>query len=253
MKEIIAEVMEELKSELEKMFAEGPNLEGVENFTFSAMKRKAVKLTEAYAEAVNEEIHADKAGRKRAGLIIERRNDKRSILSRIGEINYRRDYYRQKDGTYCYPVDQVLEIEKRQRVSDQTILHLAEEALKTAYAESSRIVTDSQVSRQTVMKAVQACEAAPKEEEKKLREVAVLHIDADEDHVNLQSGGNQIVPLVSVYEGFEKDGTGEGKRRRCRRWTARAGCRTSLSPNIRVTPPRWRTSTPAWALTQWWL
>ena len=70
MKEIIAEVMEELKSELEKMFAEGPNLEGVENFTFGAMKRKAVKLTEAYAEAVNEEIHADKAGRKRERVVL---------------------------------------------------------------------------------------------------------------------------------------------------------------------------------------
>jgi hypothetical protein len=38
------------------------------------------------------------------------------------------------------------------------------------------------------------------------RKVAVLHIDADEDHVTLCGGKNTIVPLISVYEGIERKG-----------------------------------------------
>lgn len=38
------------------------------------------------------------------------------------------------------------------------------------------------------------------------KKVAILHVDADEDHIKLQTGESQIVPLVSVYEGIEKKG-----------------------------------------------
>ena len=44
------------------------------------------------------------------------------------------------------------------------------------------------------------------------RSVPVLHIDADEDHINLQNGGNTIAPVISVYEGFGS----YGKRRYCK-------------------------------------
>ncbi|MEW6661948.1 MAG: UPF0236 family transposase-like protein, partial [Bacillota bacterium] len=33
------------------------------------------------------------------------------------------------------------------------------------------------------------------------REVKVLHVDADEDHVPLQDGSNTIVPIVTIHEG----------------------------------------------------
>ena len=44
------------------------------------------------------------------------------------------------------------------------------------------------------------------------RSVPVLHIDADEGHINLQNGCNTIAPIISVYEGFGS----HGKRRYCK-------------------------------------
>jgi hypothetical protein len=48
--------------------------------------------------------------------------------------------------------------------------------------------------------------ANPQQEAFERQAVPELHVDADEDHVNLQTGKNTIVPLVSVYEGIERCG-----------------------------------------------
>jgi hypothetical protein len=48
--------------------------------------------------------------------------------------------------------------------------------------------------------------ANPQQKTVERRAVLELHIDADEDHVNLQTGKSTIVPLVSVYEGIEHHG-----------------------------------------------
>ena len=214
MEKIINEITEELKRELIELFCDNPSLGQVEEYVFTKMKAKAVLLTEAYAFELNTAIHSDKAGRKKAGMVIERCRDKRTVLSTIGEIHYERDYYHLKNGTYSYPVDQILEVDNYQRITSRTGVELAREAMKHAYSESSRIVTEGKVSRQTVMNALRRCEAVPYQEDR-LRKVPVLHIDADEDHVNLQNGKNRIVPLVSVYEGIEPVGHIKSKRHRC--------------------------------------
>ena len=65
-------------------------------------------------------------------------------------------------------------------------------------------MTDGHVSRQTVMNKIRS--ANPQQEAFERQAVPELHVDADEDHVNLQTGKNTIVPLVSVYEGIEHCG-----------------------------------------------
>jgi len=61
------------------------------------------------------------------------------------------------------------------------------------------------------MNQVRKCGAAQSTEPPEKRRVAVLHIDADEDHVTMRGGKKSVVPLISVYEGVEK----EGKRGVC--------------------------------------
>ena len=46
------------------------------------------------------------SGRKEE-LSVERRGDKRTILTTLGEVEYRRTYYRTKEKEYCYPVDAI--------------------------------------------------------------------------------------------------------------------------------------------------
>ena len=214
MQSIIDRIVENLKKELADFFSEIPSIEAVEEFSWSKLKRVAVELTEAYASEIDNALYKDRSGRRAAGLSVERRGNRRTILTDIGEISYERTYYTQRDGTYDYPVDRILGVEAYQRVSDRILLKLTGEAKDGSYSSASRIVTEGIISRQTVMNAVRRCRAG---EEKvcEQRNVPVLHIDADEDHVSLQNGRTLIVPLVTVYEGVKNVGEGKKPRRQC--------------------------------------
>ena len=214
MENIIVVVLDNLKDEFVEFFSKTPKIEDVEEFTFENLKNIALQLTKAYAEEVDAALYADKKGRRADGLSVERKGDMRTIVTSIGNLNYSRTYYALKDGTYDYPVDSILGIEDYQRVSNKVTLDLATEVKTQSYAKASSIVTQGNVSKQTVMNALRRCEADNSVREER-RKVPVLHIDADEDHVSLQNGRTTIIPLVSVYEGLEQVGNGKHPRRRC--------------------------------------
>ena len=214
MQSIIDRIVDNLKQEITNFFSGIPSIEDVEAFSWTKLKKAAAELTEAYAREIDAALYEDRAGRKAAGLSVERRGNRRTILTDIGEISYERTYYAMRDGTYDYPVDRVLGIDRYQRVSDRTMLKLAGEAKENSYASAGRIVAEGKISRQTVMNAVRRCRAGEKEVTAQ-KQVPVLHIDADEDHVSLQNGKTLIVPLVTVYEGIEKIGGGKQPRRKC--------------------------------------
>ena len=214
MQSIIDRIVENLKKELAEFFSEIPSIEAVEEFSWTRLKRVAVTLTEAYAREIDNALYEDRSGRRAAGLAVERRGNRRTILTDIGEISYERTYYAQRDGTYDYPVDQILGVEAYQRISDRTLLKLTGEAKEGSYSSASRIVTEEKISRQTVMNAVRRCRVSERKNLKQ-KHVPVLHIDADEDHVSLQNGRTLIVPLVTIYEGLEKVGNGKRPRRKC--------------------------------------
>ena len=224
MESIIDRAVEKLKQELESFFRERPRIEEVEAFSWKKLKKVAAELTESYAREIDKAVYADRAGRKAAGMSVERRRDRRVILTSIGEINYERTYYALKDGTYDYPVDQILGVDSYQRISDGLTLRLAGEAKEGSYAGASRIAAEGAVSRQTVMNTLRRCRPVL-EETGERRKVPVLHIDADEDHTSLQNGKTQIIPLVTVYEGIETIGRGKRARRRCIKTSHHSSCR----------------------------
>ena len=154
-------------------------------------------------EAKDEEILRDKKQRRADGLVVERRGDKRQILTVFGPVNYQRTYYKAANG-YEYPVDEIAGVEGYSRISRGISTGLVAAACSCSYEKSSIAVTGGAVSRQTVMRKIRQVDAPQTTEREEKRKVPVLHIDADEDHVALQSGRNTIVPLVSVYEGKEK-------------------------------------------------
>ena len=164
-----------------------------------------------YLEEVDAQLLADKAGRRDAGYAVERRGDRRCVLTTIGELRYERTYYAHRDGGYAYPLDMAAGLENYARVSDGVSVAIAGAACEMSYAKSSEYETGGAVSRQTVMNHVRGCSAVRPPEQPEKRRVAVLHIDADEDHVTMCGGKKSIVPLISVYEGIER----EGKRGIC--------------------------------------
>lgn len=204
-REIIAIEIEKLKSEIEKFFEkEEVSLDHAEKYFTQRIGETVRGLLTACYEQKDAKLLADKAGRKKAGIVVERRGDVRQVVTQLGMVRYHRTYYSCCDGGYCYPIDQVVGLDSYQRVSSSVGLELVESAREMSYANASRIVTGGQVSKQTVMQKIR--EAQPATEPVQRKTVAVLHVDADEDHIKLQTGENRIVPLVSVYEGIEKKG-----------------------------------------------
>ena len=158
---------------------------------------------------------ADKPGRRSEGLVVERRADKRSIMTQMGEIRIERAYYLNKGtGTYGYPIDQLIGIEPHAHVDVGLSKALVVKSREESYDRAVRDCCDGKLSRQTVMNKIRLAEAVIEKPLQK-RIVPELHFDADEDHVALQdkhSRSRTQVPLISVYEGIDK----EGKRHRCR-------------------------------------
>ena len=205
MKDIIAREIAKLKSEIEKFFEKDEVCLDLAEVYFTQRIGETVRalLTACY-EQKDAELLADKAGRKESGLVVERRGDVRQVVTQLGVVSYHRTYYANRSGGYSYPIDQVVGLESYQRVSSGVGVGLVESAREMSYAKASRIVTGGQVSKQTVMRKIR--EARPTMEPVLRQKVSALHVDADEDHVKMQSGDSRIVPLISVYEGIERNG-----------------------------------------------
>jgi hypothetical protein len=177
----------------------------------AVIKRYAAKFIKLYIASLDAELLRDKAGRRQAGLAVQRKGDERSVQMLFGEITFQRTYYKRKSGGYEYPIDVLLGIESRERVSAAISQQLVAAAREMSYAKASKYVTDSAVSKQTVMHCVRQGAAIPTGKQE-LRRVPELHIDADEAHATLCGGYNTEVPLISVYEGIAHN----GKRNSCK-------------------------------------
>jgi hypothetical protein len=161
----------------------------------------------AYLESLDKAIVEDKIGRKRKGIVVERKNDKRELYTVFGHLRFNRTYfYDKRHQEYSYLLDKVVGLEKYDRVSGTVAVNLVEHASQYSYAKSTQNVTGGSISRQTVMKKVRALKELKMECPSPKRVVKVLHIDADEDHVALQDGSNTMVPLISIYEGVVRTG-----------------------------------------------
>ena len=209
--EIINEITGKLNREIKEFFTEKrADISIAERYFGRVIAEAVLDLLSTYYEKCDQELLKDKAGRKQMGLSVERHGDKREILTKLGRLEYERTYYKKASGGYEYPVDSIAGIGAYERVSSSVGLALVEASLETSYEKAGKEVTDGLVSRQTVMNKIRT--AWPRREPVEYRSVQELHIDADEDHVHLQTGKSTVVPLISVYEGVEH----RGKRGACK-------------------------------------
>ena len=203
---IIDDVLNNLKSELENFLSTGDvSVDHAETFLGVKISNAVLKILSAFYEEQDKILYLDKKKRKQEGLSVQRLQDKRQIITQLGVLEYHRNYYKCKDGGYIYPIDAQVGIDANQKVSGGVSLALVEAAQTLSYAKSSAYVTGGQVSKQTVMQKIRGSQPKSKPYGPK-RQVAVLHIDADEEHVHLHNGKSAVVPLVCVYEGISHSG-----------------------------------------------
>lgn len=139
---------------------------------------------------------------------IERKADPKKIITRLGEIEYCRNYYCSRNGKgYRHLLDELLGIGVHERIDQGVRADLTEYAANISYQKAGELACDIKISRQTVMKGVHELKELKVEAlGERRKELETLYIDADEDHISLQNGKKAMPRLVYVHEGIKKSG-----------------------------------------------
>ena len=169
-------------------------------------------------EDIDKDIKADK-DRKR-DWEVKRKDETGTITTIFGKVEYNRTYYKSKEnGIYRHLVDEFAGIKQHERLSEDVIIRALEEATDSSYSNTGKkVILTEELSKQTIMnmiKDVDEIKYKP-DSQKEKRNVKILYIEADEDHVSLQSGGTVMPRLVYVHEGIEKIGKTRNKLKNTR-------------------------------------
>ena len=194
---------------------------------FSSLEASVKSSTEAFAAGFLGAIlsEMDQAIRKsswRDGRYTIHRNDTRTLVSSVGDISFDCTYYKSKtkENTFTHLLEDLIGLEKNERFTEMAEAVMLSEALKTSYAEASKVLPSKQeITKTTVMNKVHAiAEEIPDTVYDNPKSVPYLYIEADEDHVAEQHGrygedenASFISKLVYLYE-YKQEST-EVKRR----------------------------------------
>lgn len=181
-------------------------------------RESSCRIIETIVCEMNLQLRNSVAFRKEAGLVMKEKERPRTILTELGELNLRRDYYRNKNtGEYEATLDHMLGIEPYTRVGAAVSAKLVESAAERSYFQSSQVVTNGKVSRQAVHDLVAKAPLFEIDPPAEKRSVKQLHLYADEDHVHMQKPCKQrgkqsrMVPMVTVSEGMCEVSKGRNK------------------------------------------
>lgn len=159
------------------------------------------------------------------------KKDAREVITSLGAVRYERTYFRESvSGEKSYLVDEIIGLEKRERMTEDAKVRMLTEVTEGSYRKSGEMtcLNGDKVSRQTVKNGIHLLEFPEMKKPEEKRQVPYLYIDADEDHVALQylekkgdvqrtdgkyKNNGTINKIVYVYEGIEKEGP-KSKRRR---------------------------------------
>lgn len=177
-------------------------------------------------EDVDEYIR--KTPNRRKNWVIVRK-DEVQLLTSLGTVKYKKTLFKNKVDGHCeYLLDKLMNLGAHERISEDALAGLLEEATQTSYTKSGNVVSISEsVSKQTVKNKIHELKFIPEQENELKREVEYLYIDADEDHVSLQfeerkgdlakvngyKSNTVLSKIVYVYEGKENEHPSGGKKR----------------------------------------
>jgi len=208
MEQIIQEVMEKIISDntknLETLFNEHRDISQYIMKTKEMLDETGVALVGKALELADEMVQKSKWRKNQ--WYVKRRNDEKSLTTLFGEVKYFRTYYKhKKEGTYSYLSDEGLGLEPHQRMDLSMKSELIEKALDLSYKKSGNSVTESvSISDQSVMNSIRelgSIDNSSAEIKETKKQIDILYIEADEDHVPMQDGTTREIRLVYVHEG----------------------------------------------------
>ncbi len=207
--EIVKKIINENNQNMETLFVEQKDISKYIIQTRKMLDEIGTELVQNALETADEMIR-DSVKRKK-DWYVQRKGDKKTLLTIFGEVHYERTYYRsKKDGTYCYISDEGLGIDPHNRMDLSFQSGLVEKALDISYQKSGDSISKgARVTNQTVMNCIRGLGEIKNsyvEINHPKKEVDIIYIEADEDHVAMQDGSNKQVKLVYVHEGRKQVG-----------------------------------------------
>lgn len=164
--------------------------------------------------------------------VIEKSNESNSFMSTCGEIRYKRTYFEdKKTGDFVYLADEACGITRNMRKSDDVVVEGIKHVVDSSYRISGEHATNTKdiISKQAIMKDIHGLEVpAYIAKVGKKKQVKILYINADEDHVSLQfnktkgdlrrdGNGRKIntieARLACVFEGIERESDNSKRHR----------------------------------------
>ena len=147
-------------------------------------------------------VSGAKTLRREDGITIKERGVSRTWLTELGELTYKRTYFRLRDGSFVYLLDHIIGVESYERISKELVADILQAATVKSYQQAID-TTKQEITRQTVHNRLVALDDLVMPVERVEETPETLDIFADEDHVHLTPKGKAIVPLVTITEGMD--------------------------------------------------
>lgn len=184
------------------------------------LHKVGILMIQESLEQMNQQLKD--SGKRTTGWYVEKDSPKQLVTS-LGTVHFTKTLFKNREtGKREYLLDRILGLEKHERITEDAVADMLEEAVQTSYrrgGEESSL--EGSVSKQTVKTKLHSLKF-PKDinEPEKKKEVEYLYLEADEDHVSLQfrehkgdldesgNGGKKnslITKLVYVHEGIERE------------------------------------------------
>jgi len=170
-------------------------------------KKAAADIITSVITFMNKEVRRDKRLRRQMGLKMQCHDRERTVLTSLGEVSYKRDYYKEEAiGQYRFPIDDMLRVGSYERVGKGTCAKLVNMAADVSYQKAADIVSGGGISRQTVKNKIREAGVLEKDIPPNKQYAKELHIHADEDHAHIQmyrrkGKKNRKVPYIVLTEG----------------------------------------------------
>lgn len=168
--------------------------------------------------------------RKNQGWVVDQKDVKKELITSLGAIYFNKTYfYNKKTKEYRFLVDDVIGLEKNEKLTPDAIANIYTEAVQTSYRKGGENVSiDTPVSKETVKNCLHEIVFPKYVAPEKKKVVERLYIEADEDHVALQfnekkgdlvineqgrKNNGMINKLVVVHEGIAPEAPGSKRHR----------------------------------------
>jgi len=164
---------------------------------------------------LDKKIYKDKQERK--NWVVVQKDCKRTVTTNFGDVTYKRRYYKNKEtGEKAYLTDKAAGIQKYARIDTVLKADIVDISTILSYKKSTQELkrngADCNISCQTVMNTLRKIDnirTYQSSDNKKKAEI--IYIEADEDHIHLQSGKAGMAKLIYVHEGKQTIKKGKNK------------------------------------------